>query len=446
MDGAHRGRGQVIEHEVAIGDGVDRVRGRLIEAQGSGRGLAVDRKARPGQRRGTERAFVEPHARIGKAPAIAPQHLDIGQEVMAEGHRLGGLEMGEARHHRARVLVPEPDHHRLHGAQAHLHAIDRGAHPQAQIGRDLIIARARGVQAASGLAHELGQPRLDVEMDVLKLGREGEAAGLDLGTDPGEPVLDRRHLLGPEHAHRPQHPRVCQRALDVLRPQPLVEPDRGINLLHQGRGTLAEMRSPQVAPALGLVAHHPLPTSGTLPMPSRRTALAALLGVSLGVGLALTPGTAKAASSISLTAPKALPPLTFEDLAGHETDLAAFRGRVVVLNLWATWCLPCREEMPSLERLQTAFKGKPVSVIALSVDRAGKDRVTAFLDQIKVHDLAVYRDADGTATQTLKVPGLPATILVDREGREIGRVLGLTQWDSDAAKEAVQSLLDAPSG
>ena len=138
--------------------------------------------------------------------------------------------------------------------------------------------------------------------------------------------------------------------------------------------------------------------------------------------------------------------MRFEDLAGHPTDLAAFRGRIVVLNLWATWCLPCREEMPSLERLQAAFKDKPVSVVALSVDRAGAERVTAFLDELKLHDLAVYRDPTTAATRTLKVPGLPATLLIDREGREVGRVLGLTEWDSDVAKQAVQALLDAPEG
>jgi hypothetical protein len=99
--------------------------------------------------------------------------------------------------------------------------------------------------------------------------------------------------------------------------------------------------------------------------------------------------------------------------------------------------------MPSLVRLQEAFEGEPVRVIALSVDRAGPDRVKAFLDEIGAANLAVYRDPTVKAARTLKVPGLPATLLIDREGREVGRVLGLAHWDGDAAIAAVRRLLGA---
>ena len=140
--------------------------------------------------------------------------------------------------------------------------------------------------------------------------------------------------------------------------------------------------------------------------------------------------------------PQPLPALAFQDMEGTETTLAAFTGKVVVLNLWATWCAPCREEMPSLDRLQARFKDQPVIVLALSVDRAGPERVRAFLDEVGVRHLQVYRDPKAAATRTLKVPGLPATILVDKEGREAGRVLGIARWDGPQAVEAVQRLLD----
>jgi thiol-disulfide isomerase/thioredoxin len=165
---------------------------------------------------------------------------------------------------------------------------------------------------------------------------------------------------------------------------------------------------------------------------------AALLTVLL---TALVACGARAEAPITTSVPKPMPELSFQDLAGNEAGLDLFRGQVVVLNLWATWCAPCREEMPSLDRLQQAFEGEPVRVIALSVDRAGPDRVKAFLDEIGAANLSVYRDPTVKAARTLKVPGLPATLLIDRQGREVGRVLGLARWDGDAAITAVRRLL-----
>ena len=153
-----------------------------------------------------------------------------------------------------------------------------------------------------------------------------------------------------------------------------------------------------------------------------------------------------AETPIATADPVPLPPLTFETMDGQPTSLEVFRGKVVVLNLWATWCAPCREEMPSLDRLHARFKDQPVVVVALSVDRAGPERVQAFLDEIGVQNLAVYRDPRAAATRTLRVPGLPATLLVDKEGRERARVLGIAEWDAPQAVEAVQRLLGEGSG
>ncbi len=144
--------------------------------------------------------------------------------------------------------------------------------------------------------------------------------------------------------------------------------------------------------------------------------------------------------------PKPLPPLAFQTMDGQETNLEAFKGKVVVLNLWATWCAPCREEMPSLDRLQAQFADRDVIVLALSVDRAGPERVQQFLDEIGVKQVHVYRDPKAAATRAVKVPGLPATILVDQQGREAGRVLGIAAWDGPAAVAAVEHLLAEPAG
>ena len=120
---------------------------------------------------------------------------------------------------------------------------------------------------------------------------------------------------------------------------------------------------------------------------------------------------ARAEPAITTTTPQPLPELTFETMDGQPASLQAFKGKVVVLNLWATWCVPCREEMPSLDRLQARFADQPVAVVALSVDRAGPERVRKFLDEIGVTRLQVYRDPKAASTRSLRVPGLPATIL-----------------------------------
>ena len=161
---------------------------------------------------------------------------------------------------------------------------------------------------------------------------------------------------------------------------------------------------------------------------------------------ALAASGARADAPIETAAPQPLPPLAFETLDGQPASLADFAGKVVVLNLWATWCAPCREEMSSLDRLQARFADRDLVVLALSVDRAGPERVQKFLDEVGVTHLHVYRDPKAAATRAVRVQGLPATILVDRKGQEVGRVLGIAQWDGPAAVAAVDKLLAEPAG
>ena len=173
-----------------------------------------------------------------------------------------------------------------------------------------------------------------------------------------------------------------------------------------------------------------------------RKLLLLLLGPLLLAGVCA----AAADAPIATAEPKPLPELRFLDMAGAETGMDAFRGQVVVLNLWATWCAPCREEMPALDRLAAAFADRPVRVVALSVDRAPPERVRAFLDEVGVKHLAIYRDPKSAATRALKVQGLPVTLLIDREGRETGRVVGMARWDGEEAFAAVRGLLAAGEG
>lgn len=139
--------------------------------------------------------------------------------------------------------------------------------------------------------------------------------------------------------------------------------------------------------------------------------------------------------------PETLPEIKFQDADGQERTLADWRGKVVLLNLWATWCLPCRKEMPALDRLQSTLGSDQFQVVAISVDRTGLPGAKKFLEETKTPNLAVYADPTARLASTLRAAGLPATLLIDKEGREIGRLLGPAEWDGDAAKHLIQSAM-----
>jgi len=127
--------------------------------------------------------------------------------------------------------------------------------------------------------------------------------------------------------------------------------------------------------------------------------------------------------------PHALPEVRFQDDQGRDLTLGDFRGRVVVLNVWATWCVPCRKEMPTLDRLQARLGGKNFLVVALSLDRKGVEAVRGFYQEVGVENLAIYVDPSGKGSHALAIPGVPTTLLIDREGREVARKMGEAEWD-----------------
>lgn len=128
--------------------------------------------------------------------------------------------------------------------------------------------------------------------------------------------------------------------------------------------------------------------------------------------------------------PQPVPAISFQDKDGQPKTLADFAGRIVLLNIWATWCAPCRKEMPTLDRLQAELGGPDFEVVALSVDRKGPEAVRKFFNEIGIKHLALNIDTSSNAMFTLGAFGLPLTLLIDRQGREIGRVVGPAEWDS----------------
>lgn len=141
--------------------------------------------------------------------------------------------------------------------------------------------------------------------------------------------------------------------------------------------------------------------------------------------------------------PRQLPEIRFDDANGRNLTLVDFRGKVVLLNLWATWCVPCRNEMPSLDRLQARLGGDDFTVLALSLDRAGLPAVHRFYDELGLQHLATYLDRTGAASRSLGTPGLPTTLLIDRAGREVARKIGPAEWDSPEWLALIRQRIDA---
>ena len=129
--------------------------------------------------------------------------------------------------------------------------------------------------------------------------------------------------------------------------------------------------------------------------------------------------------------PRRLAPITFMDGTGQSLSLERFQGKVILLNIWATWCPPCLKEMPALDRLQGQLGGKDFEVVALSIDKGaeGIGLVRSFYASLGLHRLGIYHDPEGVAGFDLGVMGVPATLLLDRQGRELGRMSGVAAWD-----------------
>ncbi|MDK9698375.1 MAG: TlpA family protein disulfide reductase [Siculibacillus sp.] len=202
-----------------------------------------------------------------------------------------------------------------------------------------------------------------------------------------------------------------------------------------------------------------------------RLALVAVLAVALGLGAVYGIGgfggnaddTGKCGAT--LAAARALKPLATGDVAAFTpaetrrdlsalvfdragpatTTLGAWKGRVVLLNLWATWCVPCRKEMPALDRLQKKLGSPDFEVVALNLDTRDPERPKKFLADIAVKDLAWYADPTLASMKGLQklglVTGLPTTILIDRQGCELGALAGPAEWDGADATALIGAAL-----
>ena len=139
--------------------------------------------------------------------------------------------------------------------------------------------------------------------------------------------------------------------------------------------------------------------------------------------------------------PKDIPPFTFVDATGASKDLSIFKGKVTLLNLWATWCGPCRKEMPELSKLQKDLGGADFQVVELSEDLKGYETSAAFLKEVGADNLTLYADPKTAGLAAVNAPGLPVTLLLNRDGKEIGRLLGPAPWAGDEAKALIKAAI-----
>jgi thiol-disulfide isomerase/thioredoxin len=141
--------------------------------------------------------------------------------------------------------------------------------------------------------------------------------------------------------------------------------------------------------------------------------------------------------------PLYVPNLIFHDGAGHTRQLSDWRGRTVLLNLWATWCVPCRREMPALDALQQKLGGPNFQVVAVNIDTRDPDKPKAWLKEIGVSHLTYYADPSAKVFQDLKAVGrafgMPTTMLVDTTGCELGTIAGPAEWSSDDAIKLIKA-------
>jgi thiol-disulfide isomerase/thioredoxin len=173
-----------------------------------------------------------------------------------------------------------------------------------------------------------------------------------------------------------------------------------------------------------------------------------LLGAVLAVGV--WPGKPRAAGDglerLQLhDRPRAAPAFSLRDSDGGEVEPGSFLGQGVVLNFWATWCPPCVEEMPALDRLHAALANDRITVVAASQDRGGAAVVRAFYERLRLRGLPIWLDPRGAAGRAFGVRGLPTTVILDREGRERARLEGAAAWDAPAAIAELRRLIPPPA-
>lgn len=156
------------------------------------------------------------------------------------------------------------------------------------------------------------------------------------------------------------------------------------------------------------------------------------------------PSDGTVASFIPVDPPQALSPLSFEDANGKSRHLGEFRGRVTLVNLWASWCPPCLRELPALDRLQKTFGEGEFKIVALSIDRGGRPTAERTFRRLGIEDLALFVVPPDVVAKTFPADVLPANFIINRHGELTNYLRSFVDWDNQEAMAFVFNLITAP--
>ena len=244
MNHHQAGCGGEFDGKIAIRHGIERILADLLKAQQLGGGFAADGISGAGQRGGAQRHAVDAAAAIGHALVVAAEHFHISEHVVAEAHRLGHLQVGEAGHHHFGVLLGQIEQGSLKALQQRLNFGDFIAQPQADICGHLIVAAAAGVQAFASIADFIGEAPLDIHVHVFQIQQPRHFADFDFCYNFGHALLDGGQIFCAQHTGLLQHLRMRQRALYVPFGQTFVEINRAGVFFHQLGNRLVEAARP----------------------------------------------------------------------------------------------------------------------------------------------------------------------------------------------------------
>ena len=322
----------------------------------------------------------------------------------------------------------------------------------------------------AGSADYFGQARFDIHVNVLKTTRKGERTGLDFRLNLLKTAFNFAGVRFGDNSAIGKHGGVGKRTRNVLRKQSPVEINGCIDFFHNlSRGGGKPPAPHFIGHGLGSKSKRvrkymsDQSTQSKLIGINRLSIMAVLAALIAAAAIYVIVGnksneqtagqnatTPSVASGLATGEMKnfvfanpraATAEINFADGSNAAKSLADWKGKVVLLNLWATWCAPCRKEMPGLSKLQGELGGDSFEVVALSVDRKGLAASQKFLNSIDAKELALYNDETAKTLQKLKVIGLPATLLIDRDGKEVGRLTGPAEWDSADAKSLVKAVI-----
>lgn len=149
---------------------------------------------------------------------------------------------------------------------------------------------------------------------------------------------------------------------------------------------------------------------------------------------------AEGIADFQLPQPRAVKDVKFVDDQGSINTLNDFRGKVILLTFWATWCVPCVEEMPSIAKLQASLEGRNIKIIPLSVDYQGSKIVADFYKEQQITNLPIYQDRKGESFKLYELRALPTSLIINKEGKEVARVMGAIDWSGKDVRDYLVAL------